>query len=197
MKCFFALLFFLAIWDTSSQAFQSLEVPVLRTHVTDLTSTLSLSQRQDLESRLLAFEDTTSVQIAVLLVPTLKGESLEDFSIQVAEKNKIGQRKADNGVILLIVRQDRLVRIEVGYGLESKLTDALTGQIVRDVLRPRFREGDYCGGIEQGLSAIMGLVKGEEVALLSPQRGIRAVMTLAGSYLSFSLGFSHSPSCHG
>jgi uncharacterized protein len=81
MKCFFALLFLIAIWDSGSQAFQALEVPVLRTHVTDLTNTLSLSQRQNLESQLLAFEDTTSVQIAVLLVSTLKGESLEDFSI--------------------------------------------------------------------------------------------------------------------
>ena len=111
----------------------------------------------------------TGHQIALLTVPTLEGDSLEDFSIRVAESWKIGKKGFDNGAILLIVRDDRRLRIEVGYGLEGVLPDAIANRIINEVITPRFRSGDYAGGIEAGVDSISRSPKGKrcpkEVAL--------------------------------
>lgn len=147
---------------------RALEVPTLRGRVNDLAGLLSAGRVRDLEERMKRFEDETGHQIAVLTIPSLEGENLEAFSIKVAETWKIGQKGFDNGVILLIARNDRKLRIEVGYGLEGVLPDALASRIIREVIVPHFRSNDYPGGIEAGLDAIMKATRGE--ALPAPAR---------------------------
>jgi uncharacterized protein len=139
----------------------ALDVPPLRGHVNDYAGILSASAAQDLEARLASFEKTDSTQIAVLTIPSLEGDSLEDFSIRTAEAWKIGQKGKDNGVILIVAKEDRKIRIEVGWGLEGRLTDLVSGRIIRNEMAPLFKEGNFDGGIEQGVSSIMAVVKGE------------------------------------
>ena len=129
--------------------------------VTDKTGTLSGGEIAALEQKLATFERETTNQIAVLLIPSLAGDSLEDYSIRLAEKWKIGQKGKNNGAILLVVKNDRKLRIEVGYGLEGALPDALAGSIIRNEIAPRFKEGQFYGGIDAGVTAIMAATKGE------------------------------------
>jgi uncharacterized protein len=123
---------------------------------------------QALESRLAAFEQGTGHQIAVLTIPSLEGDALEDFSIRVAESWKIGTKGFDNGAILLIAQKERKLRIEVGYGLEGVLPDAIANRIIGEVIVPRFRENDYAGGIEAGINAILQVAKGESLPQKAP-----------------------------
>lgn len=139
----------------------ALDVPQLTGHVNDYAGMLSPQVRQELEARLSAFERSDSTQIVVLTIPTLAGETLEDFSIKVAEAWRIGQKGVDNGAILLIAKQERKIRIEVGRGLEGKLTDLVSGRIIRGDMAPRFKTGDIGGGIAAGVTSIMAVVKGE------------------------------------
>lgn len=127
----------------------------------DRTGTLTRDQITALERKLAAFERETTNQIAVLLIPSLEGDSLEDYSIRLAEKWKIGQQGRNNGVILLIVKNDRKLRIEVGYGLEGALPDALGGTIIRNEIAPRFKAGQFLQGIEAGIDSIIAATKGE------------------------------------
>ncbi|MBM4165864.1 MAG: hypothetical protein FJ218_02925 [Ignavibacteria bacterium] len=147
---------------TTSYA-QKIDVPKLERYVTDQTNTLLSSETQRLEQALISFEEQTSNQITVLIIPTLGEESLEDYSIRVAEKNLIGQKKRDNGILFLIVKDDRKIRIEVGYGLEGVLTDALTSEIIRNIIAPNFRDGNYSIGIFYAVDAIMQATKGEYI----------------------------------
>lgn len=144
----------------SLQAF-GLEVPKLSRRVTDLAGILSPSEEARLEENLMAFENETSNQIAVLIINSLDGESIEQYSIQVVDQWQLGTAQKDNGVLLLIAVQDRQVRIEVGYGLEGVLTDLISFQIIRNVIAPQFRNGNYYAGIDQGLRAIMMTTKNE------------------------------------
>ena len=139
----------------------ALDVPPLKAHVNDYAHMLSARTVQEMERTLVDFEAKESTQIAVLTVPTLAGENLEEYSIKVAEAWKIGLKGIDSGVILLIAEQERKIRIEVGRGLEGKLTDLVSGQIIRNELTPRFKTGDFDGGLTAGLAAIMSAVKGE------------------------------------
>jgi len=139
----------------------ALDVPPLRGHVNDYAGVLSPSAAQKLESQLASFAQTDSTQIVVLTVPSLEGDSLEDFSIRTAEAWKIGQKGKDNGAILIVAKEDRKIRIEVGWGLEGKLTDLVSGRIIRNEIAPLFRDGNFDGGIERGVSSIMAVVKGE------------------------------------
>ncbi len=140
---------------------QAQEIPTLRHRVTDQTGTLSESEVRELESQLQEFEQKTSNQVVVLMINSLDGENLEEYSLAVAEKNKLGKKGRDNGVFLFIAKSDRKLRIEVGYGLEGALTDAISDQINRNIIRPKFREGDYFGGIRDGITAIMQATQGE------------------------------------
>ncbi|HTG81060.1 MAG TPA: TPM domain-containing protein [Geobacteraceae bacterium] len=142
----------------------ALDVPPLRAHVNDYAHMLSPGATQELEQRLAAFERSDSTQIVVLTIPTLAGENLEEYSIKVAEAWRIGQKGIDNGAILLLARQEHKVRIEVGRGLEGKLTDLVSGRIIRGEIAPRFRTGDFDGGVAAGVAAIMAVVKGEYTA---------------------------------
>jgi uncharacterized protein len=139
----------------------ALDVPPLRGHVNDYADLLSAPAVHELEASLSAFERSDSTQIVVLTIPTLEGENLEEFSIRVAEAWKIGQKGTDNGAILLIAKQEHKVRIEVGRGLEGKLTDLVSGRIIRGEISPHFRSGDFDGGVKAGVSAIMEVVRGE------------------------------------
>jgi len=153
----------------------ALEVPARpEGRVTDFTGTLSRNEKITLERKLADFERETTNQIAVLLIPTLKGDSLEDYSIRLAEKWKIGQKGRNNGAILLIVKNDRKLRIEVGYGLEGSLPDALSGSIIRNEIAPRFKTGQFYQGIDAGLSAIIAATKGEYKAPKERERRSRS-----------------------
>ena len=141
----------------------ALEVPALRGRVNDYAGLLPSNKAQELEGRLAQFEQETGHQIAVLTVASLEGDALEDFSIRVAENWKIGQKGFDNGAILVIAQKDRKLRIEVGYGLEGVLPDAIASRIIREVIVPRFRANNYSGGIEAGVDAILKAARGEKV----------------------------------
>jgi uncharacterized protein len=135
--------------------------PKLDQRVTDLTNTLSNQERQKIDQDLKSYEDTTSTQIVVLMINSLEGESLEEYANRTFLLNKIGQEKKNNGVLLLISKKDRKVRIETGYGLEGALTDAVSSQIIRNEIIPRFKDGDYFGGIVTGVDTIIRVIRGE------------------------------------
>jgi uncharacterized protein len=156
----FLLAFLVGLILTAQTAF-SLEVPERpKGRVSDYAGLLTDEQIASLDAELKRYEDETTNQIVVAIFKNLEGESLEDFSIRLAERWKIGTRK-DNGVILLIFLDDRKLRIEVGYGLEGVLTDAISSSIIRNDIAPRFRQGDYYGGIEVGIHRIIEATRGE------------------------------------
>lgn len=136
-------------------------VPFLSGRVVDEAGMLSSAAKERIEAKLADLEKTTGAQVVVLVVPSLDGEPLEDYTVRVAQTWKLGQKGKDNGVLLFISRDDRKMRIEVGYGLEPKLTDLQSHQILDEVIRPRFQEGDFDGGVEQGVDAIGKLLSGQ------------------------------------
>jgi uncharacterized protein len=149
----------------------ALEVPALRGRVNDYGGMLSPETESRIETLLKELEEKDSTQVAVLTVPSLDGDSLEDFSIRVAERWKIGRKGFDNGAILVIARDDRKVRIEVGYGLEGRLTDLTAGRIIRDRIVPEFRAGRFDQGVLNGVVALTEVVRGEFQAPAQPPTG--------------------------
>jgi uncharacterized protein len=145
-------------------AILALQVPQLKGRVNDYAGMLSSYTERQLDGTLHRLEQTDSTQIVVLTIPSLEGDNLEAFSIRVAEQWKIGQKGFDNGAILLIAKKERKIRIEVGYGLEGRLTDLVSGQIIRHVMVPEFRAGNIDGGISDGVQAMIKVVKGEYTA---------------------------------
>lgn len=143
-------------------------VPTLTGRVVDLTGTLSDADMSALTQKLKAFEDRKGSQIAVLIVPTTQPETIEQYSIRVADAWKIGRKKVDDGAILVIAKNDRHLRIEVGYGLEGSLTDATSRRIIADDITPKFKSGDFAGGISAGVDRMMSVVDGEQ--LPAPER---------------------------
>jgi uncharacterized protein len=133
----------------------ALEVPYLAGRVNDNANMLSAQTIAELEEMLAAHEDSTGNQIVLLTIPTLEGASLEEFAFRVAETWNLGQKDVDNGALLLIVRSDRKLRIEVGYGLEASLTDAITSHIINSVITPRFKRGEFEDGIREGLRTMV------------------------------------------
>ena len=140
----------------------ALDVPPLTERVVDNANLLNASETEALTSLLESLEEATGVQIAVLTVATLAGDSLESFGIRVADTWKLGQKDEDNGAILIVALAERKIRIEVGYGLEDKLTDMKCGLIIRNVIAPHFQNGDYGGGIAAGVKNMVGIVAGDE-----------------------------------
>lgn len=137
------------------------QIPQVEQRVNDFTNTLTFNEWKSIEGMLKKFEDTTSNQIVVLMVDSLKGESIEDYAVQVFEKNKIGQSRKDNGVLLVIAKEDHKVKIEVGYGLEGALTDLVCEQIIDKEIVPQFRDANFYGGILTGVTSIMEATAGE------------------------------------
>lgn len=160
----------------------ALEVPTLSGRVNDHAGILSADAKWRIEAKLAALETSDSTQLAVLTVPTLAGDSIEDFSMRVVESWKLGQKKLDNGALLVIAKEDRKLRIEVGYGLEGKLTDALSGRIIRQVIVPHFKRGDFEAGVEAGVDAIIAATKGEfkaeEKKLVIPEQFVPVIFVL-------------------
>jgi len=144
---------------------------VLRARVTDQANLLPREARDRLEAALAAFERETSHQIAILTVPSLGGEPIGSFALRVVERAELGQRGLDNGILLLVAAQERRARVEVGYGLEGVVPDAIAKRVLEDVIFPRFREGDLAGGIEAGAEALMGAARGEVVPALRRPAG--------------------------
>lgn len=146
-----------ALLLAAASAASALEVPELRGPVNDLAGVMDEGARAELSSYLSAASAQTGVQVAVLTLPSLEGESLETFSMRVAEKWRLGQTDKDNGALLLVSVAERKIRIEVGYGLEPELTDTKCGLIIRNVIAPAFRSGDYSRGIAEGARNIVGV----------------------------------------
>jgi len=139
---------------------KKIPVPELKSPVTDLTNTLYDYQIENIENKLLVFEKSQSGQIAVLMIETTGEESIEEYSIRLAEQWQIGSAENDDGIILLIAKSDRKLRIEVGYGLEATITDAEAQYIIDELITPQFKEGDFNAGINNGLNRITELITG-------------------------------------
>lgn len=142
-------------------AAQTAEVPYLTGRIVDNAELLGADAHRRLTETLRQHEQRTGNQIAVLTVPTIHGESIEEYAVRVFEQWKLGQKGKDNGVLVVVVPQDRRMRIEVGYGLEGVLTDAQASRIIRNLMTPRFRKGDFSGGITQGVNAIVAQLEGK------------------------------------
>jgi uncharacterized protein len=146
-------------WAFAARA--DVAVPPLTARVVDQTATLSGSDIAALTQRLKDLEVRKGSQIAVLIVPTTAPETIEQYSIRVAEAWKIGRKKIDDGALLVVAKDDHKLRIEVGYGLEGALTDITTQRIIDEVITPKFRSGDFAGGISGGIDRIIAVVDGE------------------------------------
>ena len=150
-------------------------VPPLQSPVTDLTGTLSPDQKAALEAKLRAFERSKGSQVAVLVVPTTQPEAIEQYAIRVAEAWRLGRENVDDGAILIVALNDRKLRIEVGYGLEGAMPDAIANRIIDEDIVPEFRRGDYYGGIATGVDRMLRVIEGEplpEPELSPPSRDV-------------------------
>jgi uncharacterized protein len=157
-------LFCLALLPAVGRAADLVPLPALSARVTDLTATLDATQKGRLEAQLAAVERAKGAQIAVLLLPTTQPEAIEAFGIRLAEAWKIGHKGADNGVIVIVAKDDRATRIEVGYGLEGAIPDVIAKRIIEERMTPLFRQGDFFGGLR---SAVEGL----DLAIGGPASG--------------------------
>jgi len=188
----FALLWLIGL-GLNAVAQGLLAIPKLSARVTDLTGTLTAEQQSALEQKLAAFEAAKGAQLAVLIVPTTKPEEIEQYSIRVVDQWKLGRgtvngKRVDDGALLIIAKDDHRIRIEVGYGLEGVLTDAMSNRIISETITPAFREGNFYGGIDGGLDQMMKLVEGE--ALPPPEHAWQSGRRGGGSALFPELLFA-------
>ena len=151
-------------------AFADVAVPPLVGRAVDQTGTLSSDEMASLNQTLMNFEARKGSQVAVLIVPTTAPETIEQYSLRVAEAWKIGRKKIDDGAILVVAKDDRKLRIEVGYGLEGALTDVTSKRIIDEIITPRFRSGDFAGGISAGVDRIIRVVDGESLPAPAPRQ---------------------------
>ena len=170
-------------WQVSAEV----AVPALSGRVIDQTKTLTPEQMRTLDQKLREIEARKGSQVVVLMVPTTKPEEIEQFAIRVADKWKIGRKKVDDGAILFIAKNDRTVRIEVGYGLEGVLTDALSKRIIDGTMIPRFKQQDFYGGISAGVDQIGRVIDGEILPTPAPNR--KLVADQEGTLSSLSVLF--------
>lgn len=140
---------------------QEVAIPPLTQRVTDLTSTLDGQQQQALESRLAQFEQQQGSQIAILIVPTTLPEAIEQYSIRVVDEWKLGRQGVDDGILILVAKNDRRMRIEVGYGLEGVIPDAIANRVIDQIMVPHFRQGDFYGGLMAAVDQLSRLIAGE------------------------------------
>ena len=159
MKTFLRITLLCLLLFTAVDA-AALDVPYLTGRVTDNAQIISESMRRSITEQLKAHEEATGNQIAVLTIPTLEGESIENFADEVFKAWKLGKKGKDNGILLIVVPNDRRVRIEVGYGLEGTLPDSAAGSIIRNVMTPQFKNGAFDAGISAGVQAIIAVLKG-------------------------------------
>jgi uncharacterized protein len=145
------------------------EVPQFTARVIDLTHTLSISEQANLETKLQLFEEKKGSQIAVLLVPTTQPEAIEQYAIRVVDDWKVGRKHVDDGILVLVAKDDRKMRIEVGYGLEGAVPDLYAKRIISETMTPYFKQGDFAGGIDAAINQLIGLVEGEPLPVPSKQ----------------------------
>jgi uncharacterized protein len=163
-----SLLALLLCWAFA--AFADVAVPPLVGRVVDETGTLSSDEIASLNQTLRNFEARKGSQVAVLIVPTTAPEAIEQYSLRVAETWKFGRKKIDDGALLVVAKDDRRLRIEVGYGLEGALTDVTSKRIIDEIITPRFRSGDFAGGISSGVDRIIRVVDGESLPAPAPRQ---------------------------
>lgn len=144
-------------------AFALVAVPQLTGRVVDQTGTLSSGDVAQLSQKLADLQTRKGSQIAVLIVPTTEGEPIEQFSLRVAEAWKIGRKKVDDGALLVVAKNDRRLRIEIGYGLEGVLTDVTSKRIIDEIITPKFKSGDFANGLSAGIDKMIGLINGEKL----------------------------------
>lgn len=187
----------LALLLAGAKLVHAAEAPALAAPVTDLTGTLTAAQVAALDAKSRAFEARKGSQVVVLLVPTTAPETIEAFALATFERNVLGRAKVDDGVLLLVAKDDRKVRLEVGYGLEGAVPDVLAHRIIDEFLTPRFRAGDFYGGIDAAVDRVIGLVDGEPLPEPLRETGVRggegmegAVTSgiVAGAIVGFGLG---------
>lgn len=142
-------------------AIAEVAVPSLTARVTDMTGTLTREQQASLDQKLQAFEAKKGTQVAILIVPTTQPETIEQYSLRVVEQWKLGRKRVDDGALLIIAKDDRTLRIEVGYGLEGVLTDAASKRIISEDIVPRFKQSDFYGGVTAGVDRMLGVIEGE------------------------------------
>ena len=140
---------------SAAGAADAVVVPALKARIADITGTLSAAQLASLEAELRAFEQRKGSQIAVLILPSTQPETIEQYSIRVAERWKVGRLKTDDGLILIVAKEDQRLRIEVGYGLEGAIPDVVAKRVIREVIAPHFLANDYYGGILDGIQTLM------------------------------------------
>ena len=184
MKAIWAILLALLLTGAARAEVPQVEVsvPPLGARVTDLAATLDTQQTRALEARLAAFETKKGAQLAVLIVPTTQPETIEQFGMRIVEAWKLGRKGVDDGALLLVAKDDRALRIEVGYGLEGALNDATAKRIIAEVITPFFKRGEFYAGIDAGTAAMMRVIEGEP--LPPPKRA-----AASGSYDIESLLF--------
>lgn len=154
----------LACWLLfASNVFALVDIPVSLSRVTDTTGSLSKQQLDRLQRKLADFETRKGSQIVVLILPSTQPESIEQYSIRLAEKWQIGREGIDDGVILLIAKDDHKLRLEVGYGLEGAIPDAIAKRVISEIITPRFKSGDFAGGIDVGVDQLIKLIDGESL----------------------------------
>ncbi|EFI52650.1 YgcG family protein [Afipia sp. 1NLS2] len=161
------VLAFLLCW--AAVAVADVAVPQLTARVTDQTGTLSAADISNLDQKLAAFEARKGSQIAVLIVPTTQPEDIAQYSIRVVEQWKLGRKGVDDGVLLLVAKDDRRLRIEVGYGFEGALPDVTANRIINEIITPKFRQGDFAGGIDAGVDRIIKVIDGEPLPAPAPR----------------------------
>jgi len=184
-KWLFLLIFFLWCLPYSACA---LEVPKLQGYVNDYAGMISPPAKSKIEEKLGAFEQSDSTQIVILTVPSLEGENIEEFGIKVGEAWKIGKKGKDNGILFIVPKQERKIRIEVGYGLEGKLTDLTAGRIIDLVINPRFKQEDFDGGFIAGVSSLIDATRGEFRAEPRPaRRGQKGISPFLSIVLFFGI----------
>ena len=187
-----------ALLFTSQMAIAALvEIPALSTRVTDLTGTLSSAEQSQLETKLQVLEQSKGSQIAVLILPSTQPEEIEQYAIRVADAWKIGRKGTADGVIVIVAKDDHKMRIEVGRGLEGAIPDLYAKRIVAEVMKPKFKQGDFAGGINDATDKLIGLINGEPLpAPQSQAQGsggagmdFQTMLILAGFVTLFATGF--------
>lgn len=181
----------LAVWSGPAPAEQP--IPPFSSFTIDLTNTLSASQRDAVEQELRAFEQRKGSQIAVLIVPTTEPEAIEQYALRVAETWKLGRRGIDDGVLFLVAKDDRAMRIEVGYGLEGVIPDAVAKRVISEIVAPYFTQGDFYGGVDAGIGRLIRLIDGEPLPPRKRDRewsgleGLLPVLIIGGLVLGAAL----------
>ncbi|TRX72710.1 TPM domain-containing protein, partial [Pseudomonas mangiferae] len=173
----------LALWAGAALAQAAPTFPALDGRVVDQAGLLDASRRARLESTLAAHEQASGEQVVVVTVPSLQGETIEDYGYQLGRHWGIGQQGKDNGALLIVARDDRKVRIEVGYGLEDRLTDAQSSLIINRVILPAFRRGDYPAGIDEGVDAMLQVLGSDPSQAPAEPRQARQERVPGGAFV--------------